>query len=67
MERILEALDTLAAGDFLHIEHRREPHLIYPMLEQQGFAWHTHARGAAKFDIYIWRQGDQDAQSQIPN
>lgn len=59
MERILEILPSLAAGDYLHIQHRREPHLLYPMLEQQGFTWHTDAQGSARFDIYVWRQDDE--------
>lgn len=67
MERILEALETLPAGDHLHIEHRREPHLIYPIFEQQGYQWRTHTSGSAKYDIYVWRKDDDAASSQIPD
>ena len=67
MERILEALETLPAGHYLHVEHRREPHLIYPILDQQGFQWRTQASGSAKYDIYVWRKDDDAADSQIPD
>lgn len=58
MERILEAIKGLADGDYLLARHRREPHLIYPMLEQAGFAWRTEQAGPSEFQIFIWRRDD---------
>lgn len=36
LERTLAAVARLEAGDYLRILHRREPHLLYPLLEKEG-------------------------------
>ena len=41
LERTLEALQQLERGDQLTVLHRREPHLLYPLLEKAGFTWST--------------------------
>ena len=62
MERALEAIATLAEGEYLHLLHRREPHLLYPILAERGFAWRTVAESDSRFDVYIWRAGDRTAE-----
>ena len=66
MERILEAIENLGKGDYLRVTHRREPHLIYPMFENMGFAWHTRPGGPVGYEIFVWRQNDEAACADIP-
>ena len=66
MERILQAIEALNGGDYLYVVHRREPHMIYPMLENMGIAWVTRPGGPEGYEIFIWRKGDNIASSKIP-
>lgn len=63
LERTLEAITLLETGDYLRVLHRREPHLLYPMLEQGGFAWYTKPGRTTRFEILIWHQGDHSAET----
>lgn len=36
LERTLAAITLLETGDYLRVLHRREPHLLYPLLEKAG-------------------------------
>ncbi|MDM8564903.1 DUF2249 domain-containing protein [Candidatus Halobeggiatoa sp. HSG11] len=57
MERILEAIPNLQAGEYLHVLHRMEPHPLYQILTQQGYSWITQA-DKQPIEIYIWRSND---------
>lgn len=59
LERTLEAVRQLSAGDYLYVRHRREPHLLYSLLEKGGFAWHCVEEHPDQYAIYIWRESDQ--------
>ncbi len=61
MEQTLAAIEKLTDGDYLKVIHRREPHLIYPTLEQAGFAWRTEPGGPSEFQVFIWRRDDEIA------
>lgn len=68
LERALAAIDTLATGACLCLLHRREPLLLYPILEQRGYARITREIPAAgdatpAFNVYIWRQHDAAAEA----
>lgn len=54
LERILDALDQLGTGDWLHVRHRREPFPLYGFLRRLGYAWQTERAGEAAFIILIW-------------
>ncbi len=41
LERILDTLASLPAGDSLHVIHWREPLLLYPALERLGWRYET--------------------------
>ncbi|MGD9787058.1 MAG: DUF2249 domain-containing protein [Sulfuricellaceae bacterium] len=56
LERVLELLDTLAVGDSLRMLHRRQPNLLYPILEREGFAHLTTTTAEGDFEIRIWRK-----------
>jgi uncharacterized protein (DUF2249 family) len=65
MERILEALQGLAAGDWLRVKHRMQPYPLYNLLQGGGFAWNVRAKGPAQFEIRIWRLGDPGAEADM--
>src|SRR6185436_19329314 len=41
MVRVLEGIETLAAGDTLEVLLERQPRFLYPQLEARGFAHET--------------------------
>ncbi len=58
--RALAEIDKLKTGQYLHMRHRREPCLLYPNLEQRGFAHLTRVSGL-DFEVFIWRRDDSAA------
>ena len=60
-DRIVAALDQLPPGRYLRVLHHREPLLLYPWLQEQGYAWHTQAGRTTAFEIFIWRAADTTA------
>jgi uncharacterized protein (DUF2249 family) len=44
MERVLDALDVLAAGAELRVLLAREPHPLYGVLARMGYRWRTEWR-----------------------
>ncbi|MES9858547.1 MAG: DUF2249 domain-containing protein [Sedimenticola sp.] len=65
LERTLEAIQALLPGQYLRVVHRREPKLLYPMLEKAGFEWRCREQDANLFNIYIWRNGDEEAEAEM--
>ena len=53
MERTLEALDTLAEGDDLLLLLYCEPHPLYNILRQNGYAWRDELRADGTREIRI--------------
>jgi uncharacterized protein (DUF2249 family) len=39
LERTLDALLTLPAGDRLELRHRRQPYPLFDMLRRMGYRW----------------------------
>ncbi len=66
-ERVLAALETLAAGEYLRMLHRREPLLLYPWLQEHGFEWLTQPGRTTEFEIIIWRGTDTAARDTVAN
>ncbi|MCK5718788.1 MAG: DUF2249 domain-containing protein [Thiomargarita sp.] len=58
LERILAILPQLQAGEYLQVLHRMEPYKLYPILDQQDYAWLTKPGKKAPVEIYIWRKTD---------
>jgi len=68
LQKILESLRTLPEETYLRVLHRREPCLLFPKLESDGFAYacrptsrSEEAGSAAEnvgFEIFIWRVRD---------
>ena len=69
MEQALAAIETLAAGEYLCLLHRREPLLLYPVLEKRGYSYRTEldasAASHAPYRIYIWRSADAAAGARV--
>jgi uncharacterized protein (DUF2249 family) len=65
LERTLEALQQLEAGDHLRVIHRREPHPLYQLLEKGGFSWHTVESEPGRYEIFIWKRDDLAAQNMV--
>ncbi len=65
MQQTLSAISRLEEGDYLRVLHRREPHPLYPMLEQAGFSWYLYEGGPTGFQLLIWKQDDSKAQALI--
>lgn len=55
MERVLDVLPALAAGDLLRLRHRREPFPLYPILADLGFDHRVRTPPDCPFEILIWR------------
>ncbi len=64
LQKSLAAATALPAGDYLRVIHRREPHLLYPLLEESGLRWALRQGGPAGYEILIWRDGDIAAEAQ---
>jgi uncharacterized protein (DUF2249 family) len=64
LEQTLKAVTDLGAGDYLKVLHRREPKLLFPVLEKLGFSWYCHQAGDAAYEVFIWRSVDEDAAEQ---
>ena len=51
----MEALDTLPDGEKLLLLLFREPHPLYKVLKQNGYAYDTELVADGTFEILIWR------------
>jgi len=55
MERVLDALPELVAGERLCMIHRREPYPLYPILRRDGYRYETSLTPDGDYQILIWR------------
>ncbi|HZW11679.1 MAG TPA: DUF2249 domain-containing protein [Noviherbaspirillum sp.] len=56
LERVLDALSRLAAGQRLRVVIGREPIPLYRILENNGYAYQTHSREDFLYEILIWEK-----------
>lgn len=56
MERVLEALSTLAPGQRLRMIIGREPYPLYGILDRNGYAHETTCRADYLFEVLIWQR-----------
>jgi uncharacterized protein (DUF2249 family) len=56
MERVLEALPTLAPGQRLCMVIGREPHPLYAILARNGYAYTTRCRDDHVYEVLIWKR-----------
>lgn len=53
LERVLDALADLPAGDSLKVRLPAEPLLLYPMLRSMGMHWERRETGGAAVELVI--------------
>lgn len=53
MERVLDALADMPAGDRLVLRHRRQPFPLYDILRRMGYRWSVSTTDGG-FEILIW-------------
>jgi len=58
LEQALQAAAALQPGERLRMIHRREPCLLFPLLEQRGFAHRMEAVSDDHYEILIWRKDE---------
>jgi len=56
LERVLEGLTRLAAGQRLRVLIPREPHPLYSILERNGYLHETTCREDYLYEILIWQK-----------
>lgn len=66
MEKALDALDKLAAGEYLKMVHRMQPFPLFNILTENNFKYLVKP-GDKGFDIFIWKMGDKDSEQSINN
>ena len=56
MELTLAAINVLAPGERLRLLIHRTPHLLFPILDEWGFAHQTNSHDDGTYEILIWRK-----------
>ncbi|MFW2374371.1 MAG: DUF2249 domain-containing protein [Gammaproteobacteria bacterium] len=64
MEKAIDALDTLAAGEYLKMIHRMQPFPLFNILTENNFKYRV-MPGDKGFNIYIWKMDDKDSEQVI--
>lgn len=54
----LDAVDQLQPGEYLHLLHRRDPHLLYSHLQERGMLYRRVEGKQAHFELLIWHGND---------
>ena len=60
--RALAELESMLPGDYIRMLSHRDPLLLYPMLESQGFSYTRRNDSGGVYEILIWREGDVAAE-----
>lgn len=58
LERVLAAVHDLAPQSVICMKHRRDPCLLYPILDKLGFTHHIQCQTEDSYEIFIWRKED---------
>lgn len=56
LELTLAGLETLLPTQKLRLLIHRDPNMLYSILRDWGYSWHTEARSDGTFDILIWQE-----------
>ena len=60
LEKVLDALDLLPAGEHLCMLIEREPRPLYRILANNGFAYSTATLPGCLYEVTIWRSDAQE-------
>ena len=61
LELTLEAADRLLPGQYLRMQHRRDPCMLYGNLENNGFKYSQREGSTTAVELFIWREDDAQA------
>lgn len=61
LERALDAVETLRAGEYLRMIFPREPHPLFALLEQYGVEYLSDPAPGMRWEVRVWRKGDDEA------
>jgi hypothetical protein len=64
LELTLTAVERLTPGDYLRMRHRRFPCLLFDRLDSRGYGHLIRGGHEAACEVFIWRRGDPEAESQ---
>ena len=64
-DMVLEAVSTLAEGQYLEVIHFQEPKLLYPQLQKRGFAFLVQKGEKPIIKVFIWRVQDAGAKDAV--
>jgi uncharacterized protein (DUF2249 family) len=64
-DMVLEAVSTLAEGQYLEVIHFQEPKLLYPQLQKRGFAFLVQKGEKPIIKVLIWRVQDAEAKNAV--
>lgn len=56
LELTLEAIEKLLPGERLRLLIHREPKMLYPILQEWGFAYQKTSREDGTYEILIWHR-----------
>lgn len=56
LELTLDAIETLQPGDRLQLLIHRDPKMLYPILQEWGFACQTTNREDGTYEVLIWHK-----------
>ena len=65
VEVVLEAVDALAAGQYLEVFHYKEPKMLYPLLHKRGCSFLLQKGDGTFIKILIWRRPDMEAKNAV--
>jgi Uncharacterized conserved protein (DUF2249) len=57
LELTLAALDALGPDEQLRLLIHREPHMLFPMLDEWGYRYEIQAKNDGSYEILIWYAG----------
>lgn len=64
-DMLLEAVDSLVAGQYLEVIHDKEPKLIYAQLQKRGFEFLVQKDDGPMIKMLIWRLQDNEAKNAV--
>lgn len=56
LELAIAALEQLLPGQKLRLLIHRDPAMLYSLLRDWGYAWHSELQADGTFEILIWRE-----------
>ncbi len=56
LERVMEAVESMAYGDVVRVKHHREPLILFDVLAERGFVHRSKQLGPEEWEIRIWRK-----------